>query len=283
MELPEGRHVVLPGRGTTFIRELSGPPDAPTLILLHGWTATADLNWKGCYLPLSQHFRVIALDHRGHGRGIRTRRPFRLHDCADDVVALADVIGVDRFTAVGYSMGGPVAALTWRRHRRRVEGLVLCATASRFAPSDARTQALFGGMFGLSLAARLAPPAVKRRAMGGYVARKVANSSSAAWVESELQRHDPAALLQAGAALGRYDCRGWIGEVDVPAAVVVTTADELVIPERQLSLAGRIPGVKVFEVEGGHAVAAERPSRFAPVLIAACLDVTRRRPSSARS
>jgi 3-oxoadipate enol-lactonase len=48
---------------------MEGPVGAPTLILLHGWTATADLNFFMCYRALSEHFRVIAIDHRGHGRG----------------------------------------------------------------------------------------------------------------------------------------------------------------------------------------------------------------------
>src|SRR4051794_35060231 len=204
--VPPGRHIALPGRGTTFARDIPGPPGAATLVLLHGWTATADLNWRPSYEALSHHFRVVALDHRGHGRGIRSRRPFRLGDCADDAAALADTLGIERFIAVGYSMGGPVAELTWKRHRDRVEGLVLCATAARFAPSDPRTQALFGGMYGLSLAARLTPPALRRRAMGGYVARKAAASPSAAWVASELERNDPAALLQAGAPPRPCDC-----------------------------------------------------------------------------
>jgi pimeloyl-ACP methyl ester carboxylesterase len=137
-------------------------------------------------------------------------------------------------------------------------------------------------MYGLSLAARLSPPALRRRAMDGYVARKVAAGPSAAWVASELQRNDPAALLQAGAAIGRFDCRPWIGEVDVPTAVVVTTEDELVRPERQRALAARIPEAKIYEVEGGHAACAERAELFVPTFVQACLDVSRRRASSAR-
>src|SRR3954449_7851087 len=88
--LPPGRTVELPGRGTTFVRELPGPPGAPTVVLLHGWTATADLNFYTCYDALGEHFRVLAFDHRGHGRGIRSRRRFRLEDCADDVAELLD-------------------------------------------------------------------------------------------------------------------------------------------------------------------------------------------------
>src|SRR4249919_2728736 len=94
--LPPGRSVELPDRGTTFVREVAGPAGAPTVVLLHGWTATADLNWFPSFGPLAEHVRVVALDHRGHGRGIRSNR-FRLADCADDAVALADVLGIDRF------------------------------------------------------------------------------------------------------------------------------------------------------------------------------------------
>src|SRR5437764_9940193 len=134
--LPPGRAVQLPGRGTTWVREAAGPPGAATVVLLHGWTATADLNWAPTYGPLSRYFRVLAMDHRGHGRGIRARRPFRLEDCADDVAAMADATDTDRFIVVGYSMGGPIAQLTWKRHRERVSGMVLCATRSEEHTSE---------------------------------------------------------------------------------------------------------------------------------------------------
>src|SRR5690606_5350054 len=124
---------MLAERGPLFVRDIAGPPGAPTVVLLHGWTASADLNWFTCYQPLSEHVRIVAFDHRGHGRGLRSRRTFRLEDCADDVAAVADELGIESFVPVGYSMGGPVAQLLWQRHRARVDGLVLCATAPYFA------------------------------------------------------------------------------------------------------------------------------------------------------
>jgi len=112
------RRVELPGRGGTFVREVPGPEGAPAVLLLHGLGATGRLNWGPCYGPLSEHFRVVGMDQRGHGGGIRTRR-FRLEDCADDVAVVTEALGVDTFVPVGYSMGGPIAQLTWRRHRDR--------------------------------------------------------------------------------------------------------------------------------------------------------------------
>ena len=52
--LPPGRIVELPGRGTTFVREADGPAGAPTVVLLHGWSVDADLNWFACYGPLGR-------------------------------------------------------------------------------------------------------------------------------------------------------------------------------------------------------------------------------------
>src|SRR5208337_5210773 len=113
---PLTRLVELPGRGVTRVWECAGPPGAETLVLIHGVAFTAELNWGKVFAPLSRYFRVIAIDLRGHGDGIRTGSRFRLEDCADDIAALAEVLGLGRFAAVGYSMGGVVAQLLYRRH-----------------------------------------------------------------------------------------------------------------------------------------------------------------------
>jgi pimeloyl-ACP methyl ester carboxylesterase len=272
--LPPGRKVVLPGRGTTFVRELEGPAGAPTLLLLHGWTATADLTWFAAYAPLAEQFRVLAVDNRGHGRGIRSARRFRLDDCADDAAALLEVLGVERVIACGYSLGGPIASLLWRQHRDLVDGLVLCATASRFAHSRAgRARLDLLGAFGV--AARLVPgplsAAATVRVVGGINARR----GLGPWVSQELLLADGPTLLQAAGELGRWDARSWIGEVDVPSAVVVTTEDQLVPPPEQRLQAEAI-GASVYEVAGHHTVCVSDPERFVPVLAAACASVAER-------
>ena len=49
--------------------------------------------------------------------------------------------------------------------------------------------------------------------------------------------------------MGRFSAHDWIGQVDVPTAVVVTTRDEMVPPSRQRKLAQSIPTAEVYEVE----------------------------------
>lgn len=274
--LPAGRPVLLPGRGQTFVREAEGPPGAPTLLLLHGWTVTADLNWFACYAPLAERFHVVALDHRGHGKGIRSRRPFRLEDCADDAAALAAELGIERLIPVGYSMGGPVAQLLWRRHPDLVGGMVLSATACSFATADARSRVYFSALLGLSVAARFTPPHVRQQVADTLIRRRLQGAELADWGQSEMARSDATAVLEAGWAIGRFDSSGWIGEADVPCSVIVTGLDQVVDPRRQRALAAAIPGAGVIEVEGDHGACVTDAARFVPALLDACTDVAAR-------
>src|SRR5437588_12382684 len=91
-DLPPGWTVELPGRGTTFVSEIEGPPGAPTVFLLHGLACTAYLNWFPALAALSERYHVVMMDMRGHGQGIPSGRVLRLRDCADDAVAVADLL-----------------------------------------------------------------------------------------------------------------------------------------------------------------------------------------------
>lgn len=265
--LPPGRQVELPGRGTTFVREVSGPsPDAPTVVLLHGWTVNADLNWFPSYDTLAQRFHVVAMDHRGHGRGIRSRRRFRLADCADDVAALCDALGLERIVVVGYSMGGPIAMLTWHRHRALVDGLVLCATAPIFRRSGL---GLFvsAALPVVAGAGRIVPSSVRQATAYRLLGRRIDDDAVGRWARTQIALGDPVAVAEAGATLGRFDNRSWLGDIDVPTVVVRTTRDGAVPPARQQALANAIPGAAVIDVEADHGGCITAADRFVPALV----------------
>ena len=259
--------VELPGRGRTSICEARGPAGAPTVMLLHGLAATGRLNWFTALPALSEYFRVIVLDHRGHGCGIRTPH-FRLVDCADDAVAVADHLGIESFIAVGYSMGGPIAKLCWSRHRDRVRGLVLCATANHFLRPEAQgaASAVFPGMV---VAARLMPRFFMDRIIDGMT-RGLPAGDRRDRIRREMDPSDPATVLQAARAVIRFSSRDWAAGIDVPTAVVITTQDQLVPPRRQYRLAASIPGAKMFEVAGDHLACVRAADQFVPVLVEAC-------------
>ncbi len=265
------RTVELPGRGHMPVREVRGPEGAPTLVLLHGLAATGRLNWATCVPALARRFNVVVVDHRGHGHGIRTQH-FRLVDCADDVIALADVLGIASFVAVGYSMGGPIAELCWSRHPDRVRGLVLCATAKHFVRPEARgvANAVIPGMV---VGARLFPEFFRDRIVDGML-RDLPAGPRRDLVRREMLAMDVATVFQAARAVIRFSSRDWVSRIDVPTAVVVTTRDGLVPTPRQYHLAAAIPGARIFEVDGDHLACVRAPDKFVPALVQACEYVT---------
>ena len=273
-DFPQGHEVDLPGRGRTFVREVAGPAGAPTVILLHGWTATADLNWFTCFDALGQHFRVLAPDHRGHGRGLRPNGGFRLSDCADDVAAIADVFGVNTFIPVGYSMGGAIAQLLAQRHEMRVRGLVLAATAGYFASSrDERLN--FLGLNGLARLSRLLSAQTRSWVTEQiYLQRKT--QSLADWAARQSARHDWRHVLEAGSEIGAFDSRRWLNDIDVPAAMIITTKDQVVPTRRQEELAASLrTSTATYRVDAGHDAVFAAREQFVPLLVDACQQVVR--------
>ena len=271
--LPPGRYMELPGRGTTFVRESQGLPGAPTLILLHGLGATASLNWFTSFPALEHRFHVVAPDLRGHGRGIRAATPFTLEDAADDVAALADALELGRFVAVGYSLGGPIAKLLWRRHRDRVSGLVLCATSSSFRATPLEHMR-FAFLPLLEQLCRVVPEGVARRVIAQALRSHLEPTGFVDWALRELLLRDPRAIVQAAAALGRYRVEGWIREIDVPTSALVHTRDQLVPPRRQFELATAIPGARVHFVDADHFAVVRDTQPFVRALVGAIHDVT---------
>jgi 3-oxoadipate enol-lactonase len=273
-ELPPATPVELAGLGEVDVREVPGPEGAPAVILIHGWTASADINFFTCYQALGEHVRVIAFDQRGHGSGLRTRRVVRLEDCADDVARVADALGIDTFIPVGYSMGGTIAQLTWRRHRDRVDGLVLAATAPHFA--ERRDERLsFLGLTGLAALARVTPTQARDRISDQvYLRRKT--ETWGPWAVAQAARHDWRMVLEAGRALGNFSSTDWLGEIDVPTSVVVTMRDPVVPLRRQVRLFDEIPGAEAFRVDGEHDAVVANADRFVPTLIRAIGSVTSR-------
>jgi 3-oxoadipate enol-lactonase len=262
-EMPPAHTVAVPGRGELFLRDSGG--DGPAVMLLHGWTVTADLNWHSAYAPLIEAgYRVLAIDHRGHGRGLRTMADFRLRDCAADAAAAVHQLDVAPAIFVGYSMGGTIAQLIARDHRDLVRGVVLSGTAQHFQdPATARVWRYMGVVgLGLSLAPRAAWRAGFRQAEIPY------SSPRTAWWLAELMRHSARDLAEAGRELGRFDSRPWLSAVDVPAAAVITTKDNSVSPRKQRELAEAI-GAEVFEVPIDHLEVTTRSDEYNAALLQA--------------
>jgi 3-oxoadipate enol-lactonase len=267
--LPAGRVVELSGRGTTYAVD-SGPTttDAPTFVLLHSVACTGLLTWYPSLELVRRFGRVVVFDQRGHGSGITSPR-FLLEECADDVAALADELGIDTFIPVGFSMGSLVAQLIWRRHRDRTDGLVLCAGAARFGGTAAYQR--FGtGIFAAVLDTFSPQPA--RLAVAPSLDHGYFNDYR--WALGQFRATSSGAMLRALAELLRFDSRQWIADVDVPTSVVVTLRDRVVSARDQRWMAEQIAGAHTVTVDAGHACCTLAPKAFLPGLQSALESIT---------
>lgn len=257
------RILTLPGRGEIFVRHHQHrDPERPTLLLLHGWTASADTQFFTAYETLAQEYSVIAVDHRGHGRGLRANRPFSLEDCADDAADVVRTLGADRVITVGYSMGGPVSTLVWRRHPSLVSGMVFEATALEWSATRAeRVRWRVGRVLG-PVFRRAATPRTLRWAVHRVVPRGHELHRYVPWLVGEIRRNDPWMVSEAGRSLSHYDARRIATEIEVPTAMVVTTRDRLVPPHKQRALAEAVRA-HVVEIDADHFVPLAQPREFA--------------------
>jgi pimeloyl-ACP methyl ester carboxylesterase len=259
--VPHGRLLKVDDGRRLFVRTTDGDESVPPTLLLHGLGATAALNWASCFAPLARESQVLAPDLRGHGRGQRVGNHFRLVDCADDAAAILRAAGGTPAVVVGYSMGGPIAQLLALRHPDLVAGLVLCATARDFrgGPAD---RLRFAALGMAATGARVGPGA-----MAPPVPVLPGRWRRTSWAMTEARRHEPAAVLAAAAALGRFTSREWIGALDVPATVVVHTRDKVVPTRRQRRLAESMADANVVEVVLDHMGVARDGARYAALLV----------------
>jgi 3-oxoadipate enol-lactonase len=243
--------VEVPGRGEVFVREQEGPAGSPTILLLHGWTASADLNWWSAYEALRDVGHVVAIDHRGHGRGIRSEQHFTLEAAADDAAGVLTALGISSAVVAGYSMGGPISMLLWHRHPHLVSGLVFEATALEWRESALERWMWKGiGIVEYFFRSRRSTSFVDHW-LHEAVLTEPSLAAHRAWFAGEIRRGDAADIAHAGRALGEYDARPFAGEVNVPVAVLVTTKDRLVRPSKQRALA-TATGATVFELVADH-------------------------------
>lgn len=93
------------------------------VLLLHGGLANS--NYWGYVIPIlvRHHFKVIALDSRGHGRSTRTAEPYSYARMADDVIAVLDYLQLHRVDMVGWSDGGIIGLYIAMHHPERLRRL----------------------------------------------------------------------------------------------------------------------------------------------------------------
>ncbi len=247
--------------GISLYYELHGEAGEP-LVLVHGYTGDVS-DWRFQIPEFARTHRVLAFDHRGHGRSEAPadRSAYTIENMADDVEALADYVGFERYHLVGHSMGGAVVQEVALRSPSRLRSLTLHDTSHTFnfsrgeaiAAWTARRHKLAEeqGMAAVAdMDAPLPPPPHMPPERREEEKRRLAAMS-------------PDGFIGAWQAL-----REWRGTTDrastigVPTMVIYGSLDAGLI-EGAKYLGSTIPGAIVEVIpEAGHSPQYERPDLF---------------------
>jgi lipase len=111
-----------------------GEPRRPVVVALHGVSGSSDV-FNRLARPLTDRYRIVGLDLRGHGRSDK-EPPWDIPTHLADIADTLDAAGIDRAPVMGFSFGGRLAVELAARHPARVERLVLLDPALQIPPSN---------------------------------------------------------------------------------------------------------------------------------------------------
>ena len=230
------------------------------VLFVHGFPHDRTL-WAPQVQGLSAQARCIAVDLRGFGE-TTAAPPFTMDRYADDLVALLDLLRLERAVVAGLSMGGYVAFALWRRHPRRVRGLVLANTRAGADSSESRERRRSL----MTVAREHGSNAVADAMLTGMLGKTTRSKNSE--VTNTVHRMISAAptdgvigALQA--MMDRPDSTATLSTINVPTMVVAGDEDALIPAADAKALHAAIRGSSLEVISGaGHLSNLERPAAF---------------------
>ena len=245
------------GDGARIAYRLEGAADKPVLVLSNSIGTTMQM-WDGQMPQLTEHFRVLRYDTRGHGQSDVPVGPYSLDRLGRDVIELLDALGLDKVHFLGLSLGGFIGQWLGVHAPARLRRLVLSNTSPYLGPAAQWDQ---------RIAATLAAPDMREIAEG-FLAnwfpasmREAADPAVDAF-RSMLLGTERQGLAGAFAAVRDADLRRTNALIPVPTLVVAGRDDTVTLASHGEQIAATIPGARLVVLPVVHLSNVELPERF---------------------
>jgi 3-oxoadipate enol-lactonase len=247
--------------GARFHYRLDGAADAPVVVLSDSLGTNLAM-WDAQIPALTQKFRVLRYDSRGHGLSEVTPGPYAIAGLAQDVVGLLDALQISAAHYCGISVGGLIGQWLGINAPKRFRSLTLCNTAARIGSTDGWNT-------------RIA--AVKESGIA-----PIADSVASRWFTEDFAKRAPAQVEAARqmllhtlpegymatcAALRDEDLRDTISHVGLPTLVISGTHDAATPPADGRFVAEKIPGAQYLELNAAHLSNIEAAELFTAALL----------------
>ncbi|CAG2133817.1 3-oxoadipate enol-lactonase 2 [Cupriavidus campinensis] len=223
-----------------------GDESLPVLVLSNSLGTSLDM-WQPQIPALTQRFRVLRYDTRGHGQSSVTEGPYSIAQLGGDVIALLDHLGLQRVHFCGLSMGGITGMWLGVHHGDRLDKLILCNTAAYIGPPENWTN-------------RAA--AVERDGVAS-----IATAVVDKWLTPDFAAQQADLVQTLRTMLGATDARGYaancravrdsdlrndVQRIATPTLVIAGTGDIPTPPADGRYLAETIPDAKYVELYAAH-------------------------------
>jgi pimeloyl-ACP methyl ester carboxylesterase len=240
---------------------------APDLVLLHGFTGHAR-SWDAFAEAMSDRYRVLALDQRGHGEtGWANADQYGTGEMADDLAAFVKALGLGHFSLLGLSMGGNVTIEYAGRRPTELGACVIVDIGPEIVTSGltriqtgvraADTFASRDEAFAQARAANSTPPEAHHRHRSDH---SLMRTEDGRWT----YRYDRA-LRAPGNLRGRDADAGWrsCANIAAPTLLIRGERSDILAPEIAERMLKTIPNCQFAEVRGsGHSVPLDAPDGF---------------------
>lgn len=231
--------------GITIAYEVHGQGEP--LLLIHG-AGVSRVEFRPQIEPLSQHFRLIVPDVRGHGDSEITSAPYSMKLFADDMIGLLDVLGIQQVLVCGHSMGGTIAQQMAVDYPSRVQAVILAET-NYGLKSDLLLRAagkVGDWMVGLIGLKRLMPMTAKQLAAGSKEAEAMYLEAFTPHVTN------PANYMNISQANNNFDGKGQLHRIQCPTLVMIAERNRATHGMGRY-MAKTIPGAQLVTIpNAGH-------------------------------
>ena len=251
-------------RGTAY--DLTGPADAPVLVLIHGLGLTRE-TWAEFVPVLSHNYQVLSYDLCGHGESVLPDQKPSLTVLSEQLLRLMDALGIERATLVGFSLGGMINRRFAMDHPDRCNGLVILNSPHERSPEAQRLVEERAAATGAGGPAATIKETLERWFTPGF---RDSNSGTVDWVRETVLANDSGnyAKHRQVLASGVVELIRPDPPITHPTLVMTCQNDTGSTPEMSHSIASEIPGAEVIIVPAlQHLGLLERPEFFTgPIL-----------------
>ena len=232
-------------------------PAGRTVLVLSNSLGTDFSMWDPQISAFTKSFRVLRYDTRGHGKSSVAPGPYSAKQLADDVLALADALKLDRFHFCGLSMGGMTGMWLAANTPERLNKVVISSASAKFgSPETWSTRIETVRKQGMK------PVAAATIERWFSSAVRAINPAHAANIRTLVESVDSEGYIACCAAVRDFDFREQLGKIHTPTLVISGVHDPATTPADGRFLADHIPGARYVELNAAHLSNIEDADRF---------------------